>query len=125
MRKARWIASWKDSREKPVIYHCVSRVVDRNFVFGPEEKEKLRTLMRMYENFSGCRVLSYCLMCNHFHILLEVPPMAEGGLSDAQLLDRLRALYGRAFVAEVAVELKDARERKLDFRVREIHERFT
>lgn len=38
--------------------------------------------MRMDENFSGCRVFSYCLMCNHGHLLLEEPPMGEGGLSD-------------------------------------------
>ncbi len=44
---------------KPVIYHCISRVVERRFAFGPDEKEKLRTFMRMYENFSGNRVLSY------------------------------------------------------------------
>ncbi len=75
MRKARWLAPWKDSGERPVIYHVISRVVDRRFVLGAEEKEHFRMLMRMYENFSGCRVLSYCLMSNHFHILLEVPPM--------------------------------------------------
>ena len=49
-----------------------SRVVDRRFVFGDAEREKFRTSMRMYENFSGCRVLSYCVMSNHFHILPEV-----------------------------------------------------
>jgi hypothetical protein len=32
--------------------------------------------MRMMENFPGCRVLAYCVMCNHFHLLLEVPPRA-------------------------------------------------
>ena len=30
--------------------------------------------MRVVEKFSGCQVLSYCVMSNHFHILLEVPP---------------------------------------------------
>ena len=59
--RARFIAPWKDSTEKPVIYHCVSRVVDRRFAFGQEDKEQLRTYMRMYENFSGCRVLAYLL----------------------------------------------------------------
>ena len=77
--RARFIAPWKDSTEKPVIYHCVSRVVDRRFAFGKDEKEKLRTHMRMYENFSGCRVLAYCFMCNHIHLLLEVPPLPAGG----------------------------------------------
>ena len=27
MRRVRWLARWKDSDEKPVIYHCVTRVV--------------------------------------------------------------------------------------------------
>jgi hypothetical protein len=31
-------------------------------------------------------------MCNHFHLLLEVLPMAEGGLSDEALLKRLSAI---------------------------------
>jgi putative transposase len=114
-----------------VFYHCVSRVVDRRFVLGAEEKEKFRTLMRMQENFTGCRVVSYCLMDNHFHILLEVPPMAEEGLSDKELLKRLSALYGEAFVAGVAAELAEARQQVKDGRGEEavlvgrIHERFS
>ena len=82
MSSKRWLSPWKDSREKPVMYHCISRVVDRRFVFGDEERERFRMFMRMQENFSGCRVLSYCIMSNHFHLLLEVPPIAEGGISD-------------------------------------------
>ena len=34
-----------------MLYHVISRVVDRRFVLGTEEKEKFRTLMRMQENF--------------------------------------------------------------------------
>jgi len=70
MRKSRWLAGWKDSVTKPVIYHCISRVVDRRFVFEERECEAFRMYMRMYENFSGCRVLSYCVMSNHFHLLV-------------------------------------------------------
>ena len=130
MRRARWIAPWKDSETKPAIYHCISRVVDRRFAFGIEEKERFRTLMRMMENFTGCRVLSYCLMCNHIHILLEVPPVPEGGVSDAVFLKRLSALYGEAFVADVAGQLDAARceggvEGGNPERVEEIKERFS
>jgi putative transposase len=109
MRKARWLAEWRKSEKKPVFYHVISRVVDRRFAFGAEEKEKFRTLMRLQEKFTGCRVVSYCLMCNHFHLLLEVPPMAEGGISEEMLLKRLSAIYSEAFVAGVAKELADAR----------------
>jgi putative transposase len=93
-----------------VIYHCVSRAVNREFVFGDLEREQQRMFMRMYENFSGNRILSYCFMSNHFHILLEVTPMPEGGLSDAELLKRLDALHNEAQLFEVAAELVEARK---------------
>ncbi len=130
MSKKRWLAEWADSETKPAIYHCVSRVVDRRFVFGDEEREGFRMFMRMYENFSGCRVLSYCVMSNHFHLLLEVPPKPNEGISDEVLLRRLGALHSEKFVGGVAAELAEARAEGgfkggNEARVREIHERFT
>jgi REP element-mobilizing transposase RayT len=106
--RKRWTVPWKDSRTKPVIYHCISRVVGRQFVLEVDEREHFRMLMRMCEKFTGCRVLSYCLMSNHFHLLLEVPPMPEGGIPDEELFKRLRVFYSEAQVAEVAKELEDA-----------------
>ncbi|MGL4400891.1 MAG: transposase [Luteolibacter sp.] len=125
MARRRWIAPWKDSTEKPVFYHCISRVVDRRFAFKEGDKERFRMFMRMYENFTGCRVVSYCLMCNHIHLLLEVPPMPLEGFSDEELLKRLSALYSEAVVAGVAKELAQARELGTEGSVREIYERFT
>jgi putative transposase len=126
----RWLTPWAESEDRPSVYHLTSRVVDRRFVFGDEERGKFRMFMRMMENFSGCRVLSYCVMSNHFHILLEVPPMPKAGLSDAELLKRLGVLYAENFVKSVADELAAARE-KGDVEgedadaVSEIHGRFT
>jgi putative transposase len=121
----RWLSPWKNSTEKPVQYHCLSRVVDRRFVFEEVEREHFRMLMRMQENFSGCRVLSYCIMSNHFHVLLEVPPMPEGGISDEELLKRIGATATEAFVAGVAKELATARTEGREEWVAEIHARFT
>ena len=125
MSSKRWLSSRKDSYGKSAIYHLVSRVVDRRFVFGDVEREHFRMLMRIQENFSGCRVLSYCIMSNHFHILLEVPPMPEGGISDAELLKRIGATATEASVAVVAKELATARAEGRDEWVAEIHARFT
>ena len=101
MAQRRWLAPWKDSGTRPVIYHVLARVVDRGFRFHEEEKERFRMLMRMMEEFSGCRVLSFCLMSNHFHILLEVPPMPEEGLTAQEVFRRLRVLYADAVVDEI------------------------
>ena len=86
--------------------------------------------MRMMENFSDCRVLSYCVMSNHFHILLEVVPMPVGGITDSELLRRLRVFYGDNFVKSVEDELLAARSEGgvkggNPERVAEIHGRFT
>jgi len=113
MRKSRWLAGWKDSGTKPVIYHCISRVVERRFVFEEWECEAFRMFFRMYENFSGCWILAYCVMSNHFHLLLEVPRMADGVLSDEELLQRIAGLYPEVVVAGVAVELVEARKKSI------------
>jgi len=105
-------------------------VVYRNFILADEEREAFRMFTRMYENFSGWRVLSYCVMSNHYHILLEVPPMPAKGLSDVELPRRLGVLYGEAFLKSVEDELLAARteggvEGGNPARVADIHRRFT
>jgi REP element-mobilizing transposase RayT len=138
MRRARWTISpapegvGAAARARPVIYHCISRVVDRRFAFGQDEKEKLRTFMRMYENFSGNRVLAYCFMCNHIHLLVEITAMPADGLTDEELLGRLKWIQTEAQVAVVARELAEARRVVAEGRARDgeayvkaIHERFT
>jgi len=132
MARARWIVPWADSETKPAIYHCIARVVDKRFAFEAEDKEQFRIYMRMMENFSGCRVLAYCVMSNHFHLLLEVPPRPKAGLTDEQLLKRIGGLYPKVFVVAVAKELAEARQvvalglaKDGDAYVRRIHERFS
>jgi len=83
MRNARIIAP---AHHEKAYYHCVSRIVNREFVLHEEEKEKFVELMRTYEKLYGLRVLTYCVMTNHFHILVEVPQRPEKDLSDEELV---------------------------------------
>jgi len=57
-------------------------------------------------------VLAYCFMCNRLHLLLEVPPLEAGGLSDGGLLQRLGYLYNSWVVDEVASRTMAAERRK-------------
>ena len=95
-------------------YHCMSRVVDRTFIFGGEEKEYFRETMRKLEAFLEVRVVTYCLMSNHFHVLLDVPDPEEiqeklASWSDEDLLQRLSVLYSEEHVAGVSNELNRLR----------------
>lgn len=114
----------------PAIYHCVNRVVDRQFIFGPREKDKFIEFMRMYEAFTGIRILAHCVMSNHFHLMLEITPMPKGGLSDEELLSRLAEIYDETTVEAVELELLNARQaiaegRATERRADEIHKRYT
>jgi len=75
-------------------YHCTSRVVDRMRRFGEVEKEKLVRYMRLYERLYGLRVVTYCVMDNHFHILLEVPQPPKVMPSNEELIGLIRETHG-------------------------------
>lgn len=110
MAKARLIAPWVGEERRSAIYHCVSRVVDRNYLFGDEEREEFVKFMRMYEAFCGLRVLSFCVMSNHFHLLVEVPPNMAESLKDEALLERLDAIYSAEYVGMIRVRLRELAE---------------
>jgi len=72
-------------------YHLMSRTVNGEALFGEREREVLRKMIWQVSDFSGIKVLTYAVMKNHFHLLVEVP--AEQVVSDAELVRRYRRLY--------------------------------
>jgi putative transposase len=90
-------------------YHCLSRVVDRQFLFGEPQREQFRALMREYESFCEVRVLTYCILSNHFHILLEVPQPPEVKPSAEVILEKLSRLTGQQDVGAARQELETLR----------------
>lgn len=75
-------------------YHVMSRCALQEFLLTDEVKGMFLRMLRRAERFSGVRVLNYCVMGNHFHLLLEVPQRCE--IPDAELDVRVRALYGES-----------------------------
>ena len=73
------------------VYHCMTRTVNGERLFDDREKEILRKIIWQVADFCGVRVLTYCLMSNHFHVLVEVPEMDS--ISDAELMRRYKVLY--------------------------------
>ncbi len=100
-------------------YHCVSRIVDRRFIFGDAEKEHFVALMRKLEGFLGLRVVTYVVMCNHFHLLVEEPDEeTRAGLDRETLLKRMPILYDANAVRSVK-EMLECAERSGSDRMEE------
>jgi putative transposase len=87
MRKARIKITGRSA-----VYHCVSRVVGGDFLLSDVSKEKLKSILWHQAEFSGIEIITYCIMSNHFHVLVRVPELSE--VSDEKLLRRSVALYG-------------------------------
>lgn len=105
-------------------YHCVSRVVDRAFVLGDVEKEVFIKLMWMYERFCGVRVVTFCVMSNHFHILLEVPRRPVVLPSDEKLMDLLEGISTKIVHGTACQQLQMLRETGADVEAEKLREKY-
>jgi len=68
----------------------MTRTVNGERLFGAADKEVLRKMLWRVADFSGVEVVTYCLMSNHFHVLVRV---TRGKVDDAELMRRYRVLY--------------------------------
>ena len=87
------------------VYHCMTRTVNGERLFKDRDKEVLRKMLWRIADFSGVEVLTYCILSNHFHVLVRVPEALK--VSDSELVRRFGLLYPKptkyqaATVAEV------------------------
>jgi REP element-mobilizing transposase RayT len=68
----------------------MTRAVNGERLFHDREKEILRKIIWQVADFSGVEVLTYCVLSNHFHVLIRV--MGDQVVSDAELMRRFRVL---------------------------------
>jgi putative transposase len=100
-------------------YHIMSRTCGGEVFFDDVEKEALRRIIWRMSEFSGIKIVTYCLMSNHFHLLAEVPHRETwlqrfaGPEGEEKLFDHLRILYSRAYIGLLRDELADLRTRGL------------
>ncbi len=115
-------------------YHVMSRTCGGEVFFDDVEKEALRRVIWRMAEFCGIKVVTYCLMNNHFHLLAEVPHREtwlqrfDGPGGEAKLLEHLRILYSRTYLDLLRDELADLRTRGLnalaDQRIEALKKRF-
>ena len=91
-----------------------------------QEKEEFIRIMRIYEAFYGVRILSYCIMTNHFHLLLEVlkRPLPEELPSDEDLVVKVSLALGEVTGRGLREELKRFRENGITEAAEALRERY-
>ncbi len=109
--------------EGEAYYHILSRIVDRRLILDDTEKERFRRMMRAVEAFSGCQVLTWACLSNHWHICLRVPEPEP--VTDGELIRRLQYLYKTAAVEQIAAELADLRSNGREAEADALRARYT
>lgn len=74
-------------------YHIISRTVGKEFYLGDREKDKLLQLIFIYSRLYFVKVIGYCIMDNHFHLLIKM--LNDSYYSDQDILERLSEFYNR------------------------------
>ena len=55
-------------------YHIISRTVGQEFYLGGAEKEKLVNILKYYSGLYFVKLIGFCIMSNHFHLLIKSEP---------------------------------------------------
>ena len=71
--------------------HVTTRVVQQRFLFGHDEKAVFTDLLYRWADFSGVTILTYCLMNNHVHLLLWIPPVQQ--VRSDEILRRIQHVW--------------------------------
>ena len=89
--------------------HAISRVIERRYIFGNDEKEHFYKLMRQLESFMGLQIVTFCIMSNHVHIFIGQPDKdALPPLTREELFRRIRYIYNSNDVHGIEQEFQRA-----------------
>ncbi len=74
------------------VYHIISRTALDGFPFGDIEKEELVKIIKKFSIIYFVGIFGFCIMGNHFHLLLKMYPGHE--FSDEEIKKRFVLFYG-------------------------------
>ena len=82
--------------DKTAGYHVMSKTALDGFPLGDIEKDFMLDLIKSYSSLYQIEILGFCLMGNHFHLLVKMFP--GNGFSDVDIKKRHEVFYGNESV---------------------------
>ena len=105
--------------DETTVYHVMSRTALNGFPLGDIEKDFMLDLIKRYAALYFVEILGFCLMGNHFHLLVKIFP--EYKFADEDIKKRYEDFYGhdRSFAYGQVPALREKLSNLSEF-VREI-----
>lgn len=112
------------------VYHIYNRVAHSVRFLDNEEKDDLLDRVRRIAEFCGIRLLSWCMMTNHFHLLVYLPVPKELSREELRrrfdlLKDDERAVFIEGFIKDRAPMDVVSRMCNIGMMMKMIKENFT
>ncbi|MGD9212758.1 MAG: transposase [Desulfobacteraceae bacterium] len=73
------------------VYHVMSRTALDGFPLGPVEKDYLVNLIKQLSRLYFVEIIGYCIMGNHFHLLVKMLP--ESDFTDKDIKQRFGTYF--------------------------------
>lgn len=103
-------ASNNRNKDYDTYHHLMSRIAHQVFFMTDEVRNDFLEMIRRASDFCGIRLVAWCIMTNHFHILAYLP--APETLIEEEILRRYGVLKGHAKLEALKKELASVRMNK-------------
>ena len=98
----------KRVKEHETVHHLISRIAHRVYFLKDDERKDFLEIVRRSSEFSGVQLLGWCVMGNHFHILVFLP--TPRFVDEHEVIERYGALKGSHAVSSVAAMFTEWRK---------------
>lgn len=79
-------------QERGTVHHLMSRIAHRVYFLKEDERNDFMGMMRRTAEFAGLKLLGWCIMANHFHILVYIP--CSEPIDEDEIVRRVGVLKG-------------------------------
>ena len=104
-------------KNSETVHHLISRIAHRVYFLKEEERKDFLEIVRRAAEFTGIRLLGWCVMTNHFHVLAYLP--APMSIDEGEVLRRYGVLKGRVALAGIEMKISEWRRTGDVWRVEE------
>ena len=100
------------NKDAETVHHLTSRIAHRVYFLKECERNDFIEIVRRAAVFTGLRLLGWCVMSNHFHLLVYLPQRIE--VCELEVLRRYGILKGRTAAEKIESDFSCWRQSDVD-----------
>lgn len=96
------------TKEPETVHHLISRIAHRVYFLKDDERKDFLEIVRRTAQFTGLQLIGWCVMGNHFHLLVFLP--MPRFVDEQEVLERYEALKGGQAASSIASSFAEWRK---------------